>query len=274
MTLTKLLTPIAIVAALSLAATPAQAQRRSGGGGGGSHASSRGSSPSRGGAPSRGTAVQRGSSAPRATVRVAPRVVSRGYYAGPRYYSRPYYSFRPRLSIGFGIWAGYPVGYPSYYDYPYAYGYPSYDPYAYSYPPSTYGYPAASQPYDYPPSAGYDPSGYPPSGYPADGSQGYPQQGAYPAQPAAGSVGVQVGGQQTNSGGVSFEITPSTAAVFVDGTYVGTVADFGPSSQPLGLAPGRHHVEVRAQGYQTLPFDADVVAGQVIPYRGTLQAQH
>jgi len=28
---------------------------------------------------------------------------------------------------------------------------------------------------------------------------------------------------------------------------------------------------VRAPGYQTLRFEVDVIAGQVIPYRGTLE---
>ena len=71
---------------------------------------------------------------------------------------------------------------------------------------------------------------------------------------------------------MSFEITPSTAAVFADGAYVGNVAMFDPASQPLGLTPGRHHIELRADGYKTMAFDADVTAGQVIPYQGTLQA--
>ena len=70
---------------------------------------------------------------------------------------------------------------------------------------------------------------------------------------------------------MSFQITPGSAAVFVDGTYIGTAGTFGPSSQPLGLIPGRHHIEIRAEGYQTMTFDADVTAGQVIPYQGTLQ---
>jgi hypothetical protein len=73
---------------------------------------------------------------------------------------------------------------------------------------------------------------------------------------------------------VSFEITPGGAAVSVDGTYVGTVANFSPTSQPLGLTPGRHHIEVRAAGYRTLAFDADVIPGQVTPYQGTLQEAH
>jgi hypothetical protein len=41
---------------------------------------------------------------------------------------RPYaYTFRPRLRVGFGVFLGYPVAYPSYdpYAYPPAYGYPS-----------------------------------------------------------------------------------------------------------------------------------------------------
>jgi hypothetical protein len=84
-------------------------------------------------------------------------------------------------------------------------------------------------------------------------------------------VGVQRGSEQSAPGGVSFEITPDSAAVFVDGTYVGTAATFGPTSQPLGLIPGRHHIEVRAAGYRTMTFDADVRSGQVIPYQGTLQ---
>jgi len=70
---------------------------------------------------------------------------------------------------------------------------------------------------------------------------------------------------------VSFEITPTTAAVYVDGQYVGTVMDFAPTAQPLTLTPGRHQVDIRAPGYETLVFDADVTPGQVTPFQGTLQ---
>ena len=135
--------------------------------------------------------------------------------------------------------------------------------------PPAYGYPA--QPYAVPnPSSAYPPSNYPSGGYRSSGQE-YPvgpsgQQ--YPVQP---SVGVQAGGQQSAPGGVSFEITPGTAAVFVDGTYVGTAASFGPTSQPLGLTTGRHHIEIRASGLRTITFDADVTPGQVLPYQGTLQ---
>jgi PEGA domain len=72
---------------------------------------------------------------------------------------------------------------------------------------------------------------------------------------------------------VSFEITPSTATVYVDGTSVGSVAEFSPTAMPLTLTPGRHRIELRAAGYQTMSFDAEIVVGQVIPYRGEMQPQ-
>jgi hypothetical protein len=72
-------------------------------------------------------------------------------------------------------------------------------------------------------------------------------------------------------GGLSFDITPATAELFVDNMRVGTVGEFTPTSQPLGLEAGHHHIEVRAPGYHELSFDVDVIAGQVIPYQGTLE---
>jgi len=158
----------------------------------------------------------------------APRYYSGRYY-GPRYsgprfsyaprvFYRPYYVFRPRFSIGFGIWAGYPI---TYYD-------PFYYPYDYSY------YSTAPVPV-----------------------------------PPSGSVAVQP--NQSNMGGVSFEITPSTAEIWVDGNYYGTVDEFTPSSQPLGLPAGRHHIELREPNYQVSSFDVDIVAGQVIPFQGQLE---
>ena len=62
-----------------------------------------------------------------------PYYAPRPYYAYP-YYARPYYTgpyvFRPHFSVGFGIYAGYPV--------PYAYAYP------YSVPVYGYGAPSST----------------------------------------------------------------------------------------------------------------------------------
>ncbi len=182
--------------------------------------------------------------------RSASRIV--GLRVAPRRFYQPYYAFRPRVSLGFGLWAGFPIAYPYYYGYYDSYyspyGYP--DPYP-SYPYPSYPYPA------YP---------YPSTSYPRYPTSTYPQNPS-----ASGSIGVQPGQSQANTGGVSFEITPGTAQVFIDGSYVGTVGEFTPTTQPIGMTPGRHRIEIRAPGYRTMDFEADVVAGQVIPYQGAME---
>lgn len=248
MTITKVLTPAAFVALIALSASPALAQRRDGGRDGRS----------------------RSYSGPRVEVRVGPSLRGYGYrpsyvrpyYGRPYYgsrYSRPFYSFRPRVNLGFGIWMGYPVAYPDYYY--------NAAPYGSVYPPA--------DPYAYEPAPSYGGSGYPAYGgsnYPAYGGSNYPAYGGsgYPAQQQAPSVGVQRG-QQSSEGGVSFEITPGNADVFVDGRFMGTAGEFDPTTQPLGVSAGRHRVEIRANGYRTMALDADVRPGEVIPFRGTLQ---
>jgi hypothetical protein len=74
-------------------------------------------------------------------------------------------------------------------------------------------------------------------------------------------------------GGLSFNVTPATAEIYVDGRLAGTGGDFTATTQPLDLLAGRHHIEIRSQGYRSTNFDADVVAGQVVPYRVDLQRQ-
>lgn len=80
--------------------------------------------------------------------------------------------------------------------------------------------------------------------------------------------------QPNDYGGISLDVVPDDAEVAVDGAYVGVARDFSPSYQPLTLTPGRHHVELQAAGAVPLAFDVDVVPGEVIPYRGTLQPQY
>ena len=258
--------PLRFCSAVTLAAVafftaPAFAQR--GGGHGGGHGSGGGHAASHGSAPHVAGVARSAGHGTVSTARPYGYAVARpgiahggvayrpygyhGYYPYYRpYYSyyRPYYTFRPYVSLGFGFYAGYPVGYP-YYSYP-AYAYPY--PYPYSYP--TYAYPQAA-PYQ-------DPNAY----------QSVPPE--YPPQPQ-GSLGVTPG--QTNEGGLSFEVTPGDAQLFIDGSFVGTVGSFSPTSRPLTLSAGRHHVEIRAPGYRSMTFDADVVAGQVLPYQGTLMRQ-
>jgi hypothetical protein len=273
MTFTRYFTPVAVAAALAVAATPAAAQHRG---------SSRGAAVSH--SQSRGTAVVRSSHPVYSTRGISPRVVvaprgiasNRVFVSGryyrpsyrsvyrPVYYSRPYYSFRPHFSLGIGLSIGYPFAWSDYYGYYSPYAYPAYGPPAY-YPP-TY-YPPAY------PSSSYPSSSYPSSSYPA-----YPPDNGYGgySQPPANSTTVQPqtappDNSNTETGGVSIEVSPSSASVFVDGTYMGRASEFGETAQPLGLATGRHHIEIRAEGYKTMTFDANVVTGQVTPFRATLQ---
>jgi hypothetical protein len=173
------------------------------------------------------------------------------------------------------LYVGYPVAFPYY---GYAYGGYGYGGYAYG-NPYRYGYPYPYDPYPYsstyPYPYGYSGSAYPypdyrPSAYPSSTNPNYPPQ-APPAQSGQGSIGVAPGTPQQGSGGLSFSIAPDNAQVYVDGQYVGLVSSFSPTSQPLTLSAGRHHVEIRLVGYQTMTFDTEITPGQVVPYQGSMQ---
>src|SRR5439155_9217020 len=128
-----------------------------------------------------------------------------------------------------------------------------YNPY---YAPYAYAYPAP-----YPAPAYGDPYAYPPPNYPSYPASTYPAP-AYP--PAPGSIGVQGPNQQASTGGLSFEITPGDAQVFVDGSYVGTVGQFTPTSQPLGLMPCRHRVEIISSHMCIMAFNDYIVHSHII----------
>jgi hypothetical protein len=236
MKLSRIITPAVVATFLALAPVAAFAQH-GGGHGGGGHVG--GGARMGGGSRAVGTAAPRGG----------------GYYGGGAYYrgyggfgyrgygfgyalGAPYYAFSPRFGLGFGLYVGYPVGYP-YWAFP--------DPYVYGYP--------------------YDGAEYP--GY--SGAPSTPPNGVT-AAPSSGDTAGQAPAQG-QYGGLSFQISPATAQVYVDGVYVGTVGQFSATTQPLTLAPKRHHVELRADGYQPMAFDVDVAPGQVIPYQGTMQSR-
>jgi hypothetical protein len=147
----------------------------------------------------------------------------------------PFFAFQPRANLGFGLFLGYPVPYPWDYVAPYPYAYPYYaDPNGQTYA---------------------DPNGQTYSESDDSGNSSTPSDA------------------QRDYGGISFDITPGDASVYVDGTVVGTAQSYSPSSAPLTLTPGLHHVVIVKPGYQSMTFDSDVSAGQVIPYQGTMQPQ-
>jgi hypothetical protein len=72
-----------------------------------------------------------------------------------------------------------------------------------------------------------------------------------------------------NQSGLTFEVSPATAEVYVDGMYVGIVQDFS-AGRALIVAPGTHRIELHVPGYATATFDVALTAGQVVPYQGEL----
>jgi hypothetical protein len=86
------------------------------------------------------------------------------------------------------------------------------------------------------------------------------------------SAPIMIGPNSPYYGGVSLEISPSDGEVFVDGTYAGYVEDFDGTQQPLTLTAGSHRIEIRAPGYETLVLDVNVNPGEIVPYRGDMQA--
>jgi len=106
-------------------------------------------------------------------------------------------------------------------------------------------------------------------GYPVPYAYSYP----YPVPVygyGAPAAPVYITPSSTAYGGVTLEISPRDADVYVDGQYVGRVRDFDGVGGPLNLMAGRHHVEISAPGYQPLAFDVDAIPGQLVPYRGEM----
>jgi hypothetical protein len=97
----------------------------------------------------------------------------------------------------------------------------------------------------------------------------YAYVGSYYTPRVYGAIGVMR--PVSVYGGLSFEISPYDAAVFVDGEYAGTVGDFPPNAPPLTLTPGPHRIEIQAEGYRSMMWDVTIVPGQVIPWQGAMQ---
>ncbi|TAK13117.1 MAG: hypothetical protein EPO35_10675 [Acidobacteria bacterium] len=71
-------------------------------------------------------------------------------------------------------------------------------------------------------------------------------------------------------GGVTFDIEPRDAELWIDGEYIGRASDYSYYDPPLTLVAGLHEVELRSRYSRPLVFEITVIAGQVIPYQGTL----
>jgi hypothetical protein len=74
---------------------------------------------------------------------------------------------------------------------------------------------------------------------------------------------------EVTTGFLKLEVEPrELLQVFVDGLYIGTIADLG---DEIELRLGVRRIELRAPGYRTLIFDTEIVADRTIVYRGALE---
>jgi PEGA domain len=154
---------------------------------------------------------------------------------------RGFSSFKPRFNLGHGVVVGYPVIYP--------YAYP-YDPFS----------PSVSSAYSVAPPS--------PNTYSNVDSLPASSSIVTPASPLSAAISCEA---SAPCGGVSFDITPASAQVYVDGTFAGLVEDFDAASEPLLLAPGTHYVEIRLAGFRTATFDVTITPGEITPYQGALE---
>lgn len=63
-----------------------------------------------------------------------------------------------------------------------------------------------------------------------------------------------------NAAEYRLDIQPKRAAVFVDDNYMGHGGDFGGHFHSMLVAPGKHHIKITLNGYQTYETDIDAAA--------------
>jgi hypothetical protein len=76
------------------------------------------------------------------------------------------------------------------------------------------------------------------------------------------------GGRADRAGAVRVLVEPNETRVYVDGYYAGVADDFDGIFQRLNLAPGRHDISLRLDGYRTQNFKL------YVPYDHTIKIHH
>jgi len=61
---------------------------------------------------------------------------------------------------------------------------------------------------------------------------------------------------------IKLEVTPERAAVFVDGSYVGTPHEFGGMGRAMVIAPGKHKIRIALAGYQDFTTEVNLRPNQ------------
>ncbi len=61
---------------------------------------------------------------------------------------------------------------------------------------------------------------------------------------------------------IKLDVNPNRAAVFVDGVFIGHVAEFGGIGRALLVTPGKRRIIIQLPGYRSFETDIDLVANQ------------
>lgn len=124
------------------------------------------------------------------------------------------------------------------------------------------------------PGAGYSHfGGYAGGGYYAGGYYALPYSDYYPDEDASQAPPppeLEVAESTTLTTGIlSLDVTPpSGLQYYVDGVFVGTSSDLG-SEFPVNA--GARRIEIRANGYKPMVFDARFAPGRTVTQRGALE---
>ena len=101
------------------------------------------------------------------------------------------------------------------------------------------------------------------------GYGGYGSYGSYAAEPNTTSAS-QMPPAPAVVGFLRVSGTPAEAQVFVDGYFVGTLADIE-AGRPLMIEAGPHRLELRAPGYQSTTVDIHLAPNDTLTYRASLE---
>jgi hypothetical protein len=72
------------------------------------------------------------------------------------------------------------------------------------------------------------------------------------------------------AGFLRLDVQPKAAEVYLDGYYVGTIADIGESGLGLALDARPHRVDIRASGFESAGVDVRIVPPEIVTYRKVL----
>ena len=79
----------------------------------------------------------------------------------------------------------------------------------------------------------------------------------------------------SDSGAVRIEVNPKESRediqVYVDEAHAGVVDDFDGFSQRLYLSPGKHEIEIRLDGYETIRLAIFISSGNTYHIRGAME---